>query len=175
MIDTASLNPLPNMKDHNCFGCSPVNPHGLQMIFLAAPGAVASRLSVPDHLCGWNNIVHGGVVSTILDEIMSRAAVYLLGRVILTRSIQVDFLKPVFTGKPIQAEGRVLERINEREAMIEGQLFNAEGTLCARSTGHFALFTPKTIRKLKFIDEALIDGLEALINADGKGQPNKGS
>ncbi|MBI9082343.1 MAG: PaaI family thioesterase [Desulfobacterales bacterium] len=169
MIDTASLKLLPNMQDHNCFGCSPVNPHGLKMTFLAADEAVISRLSVPDHLCGWNHLVHGGVVSTILDEIMGRSAVYLLGRVILTRSMQVDFLKPVFTGKPIQAEGRVLERVSEREAKIEGRLYDTDGVLCARSTGTFALFTPETIRKLKFMDDALVDGLEQLIEADGAG------
>lgn len=166
MIDASSLPTLPNMRDHNCFGCSPVNPHGLGMVFLAGDGAVVSRLEVPGHLCGWNNLVHGGVVSTILDEIMSRSAVYLLRRVILTRSMQVDFLKPVFTERPVQAEGRILETVGEREAKIEGQLFNDKGDLCARATGTFALFTSESIRRLKFMDMALVEGIEALINAD---------
>ena len=166
MIDASSLSVLPNLRDHKCFGCSPVNPHGLKMVFLAADGAVVSRLTVPNHLCGWNNLVHGGVVSTILDEIMSRSAIYLLRRVILTRSIQVDFLKPAFTGTPVQAEGRILEEVSEREATIEGRLFNADGELCARATGTFALFTSESIRRLNFMDMALVEGIEALINAD---------
>ena len=171
MIDASSLPPLPNMRDHNCFGCSPVNPHGLRMVFLSADGAVVSRLKVPDHLCGWNNVVHGGVVSTILDEIMSRSAIYLLRRLILTRSIQVDFLRPVFTGKPVQAEGRILEEVSEREAKIQGQLFNDHGDLCARATGTFAVFTPESMRRLEFMDVALIDRLEAMITADGNPEP----
>ena len=58
---------LPNRRDHNCFGCSPVNASGLQMTFYANETAVFSKVTVPEHLCGWNNLVHGGVLSTILD------------------------------------------------------------------------------------------------------------
>ena len=168
-MNTDGPKPLPNLENHRCFGCSPANPHGLQMKFLAEDDAVISRLAVPDHLCGWNDVVHGGVVSTILDEIMSRAAIYLLGRVILTKSMQVDFLKPVFTGREITARGRVLEQTGEREAKIRGDLFDAAGTRCARSTGTFALFTPDAIRKFDFMDPELIDGLEGLIHRDRVG------
>ena len=60
---------LPNADTHNCFGCSPINAHGLQMKFYTDEESVFTWLSVPEHLCGWNNLVHGGVLSTILDEI----------------------------------------------------------------------------------------------------------
>ena len=66
---------LPNNETHNCFGCSPVNPSGLQMNFFADDSSVYSEVTVPKHLCGWNNLIHGGVLSTILDEIMSWAAI----------------------------------------------------------------------------------------------------
>ena len=59
---------LPNSKTHNCFGCSPINPSGLQMEFYANDSFVFSEVTVPQHLCGWNNLIHGGVLSTILDE-----------------------------------------------------------------------------------------------------------
>ena len=166
MIDAKTLTPMPNLKDHNCFGCSPANPHGLQMRFLASDKSVVSRLTIPAHLCGWNNVAHGGVVSAILDEIMSRSAVYLLGRVILTRSITVDFLKPTFIGKPVQAEGEIMEQVSEREAIIQGRLYDDQENLCARSRGTFALFTPETIRRLGFMDNALVDKLEKMIQTD---------
>jgi acyl-coenzyme A thioesterase PaaI-like protein len=83
---------LPNNRDHNCFGCSPVNSSGLQMTFYTNESAVYSNTTVPNHLCGWNNLVHGGVLTTIMDEIMSWAAIYLLKQVPMTKSITVDFL-----------------------------------------------------------------------------------
>ena len=70
---------VPKGDDHKCFGCSPANPHGLQMEFYHADDAVLhSWLVVPDHLRGWNDLVHGGVISTILDEIMSWTAISML-------------------------------------------------------------------------------------------------
>ena len=62
------LKRLPNSGNHNCFGCSPVNPSGLQMKFYANEDKVFSEVTIPDHLCGWSNIAHGGVLTTILDE-----------------------------------------------------------------------------------------------------------
>jgi len=58
-------------EDHNCFACGPANPHGLHMTFQSNGKVVMSHLSVPDHLRGWNNMVHGGIISTILDEVMA--------------------------------------------------------------------------------------------------------
>jgi len=60
--------------------------------------SVFSWLKVPDHLFGWDNLVHGGILSTILGEIMSWSALYLLKEMILTKSMTVAFVKPVFEG-----------------------------------------------------------------------------
>ena len=80
---------LPNSATHNCFGCSPINPSGLQMNFYTNDSSVFSEVTVPKHLCGWNNLIHGGVLSTILDEIMSWAAIYLLKRITLRLSLSL--------------------------------------------------------------------------------------
>ena len=69
---------LPNTDINLCFGCGPDNKSGLQMEFFANSVTVYSNISVPEHLCGWSKIVHGGVVTTILDEIMSWSAFYCL-------------------------------------------------------------------------------------------------
>ncbi len=62
-------------RDAHCFGCSQKNPHGLKMRFYTDDTALYSWLNVPTHLCGWDGIVHGGVLSTILDEIMGWSAI----------------------------------------------------------------------------------------------------
>ena len=68
---------LPVDEDHNCFACGPANPHGLHMSFMSNGEVVVSHLTVPEHRRGWNNMVHGGIISTILDEGMSWAAIHL--------------------------------------------------------------------------------------------------
>ena len=105
MDEKEVLKPLPNTDTHNCFACSPINHSGLHMEFFTNDRSVFSWITVPDHLCGWNNLVHGGVLSTILDEIMSWAAIYLLKRVTMTKSMTVDFLKPVYIDHELKAAG----------------------------------------------------------------------
>ena len=139
---------LPVDEDHNCFACGPANPHGLHMTFQSDGEAVFSRLVVPDHLRGWNNMVHGGIISTILDEVMSWAAIHLIKSIIVTRKMSVDFLKPVFIGRQLTAEARVTEIRSRKEALLQGDLYNHEKQLCASARGSFALLKPKVAEKL---------------------------
>ncbi|MGD9102910.1 MAG: PaaI family thioesterase [Desulfobacterales bacterium] len=143
---------LPNNRGHNCFGCSPTNPSGLQMTFWADETSVTSTVTVPQHLCGWNNLVHGGVLSTILDEIMSWATIHLLKQVPMTKSISIDFIKPVYVANPLKVQGRVLDKISRREALMEGSIFNADDECCAKATGTFAIFSPAVAKRLQITD-----------------------
>ncbi len=160
MKSIEQMRKLPNRENNPCFGCGPANPYGLKMEFYTDGSAVFSRLSVPAHLCGWNDIVHGGVVSTVMDEAMSWASICLLRRYILTKSMTVEFLRPVWTERPIVAEARVIEKTSEREVILEGMLYDDAGTLCARSKGTFAIFTHAGITKLGLFDAGVLDSFE---------------
>lgn len=158
---------LPNTDTHHCFACSPVNPHGLQMKFYTDEESVFSWLSVPHHLCGWNNLVHGGVLTTILDEIMSWTAMYKLQHITVTRSMSVEFLKPVYVGKRIRAQGYVRTVERQRNAEMEGAVYNEEGALCARSTGIFALIKPNVAKRMEIMDAASLAWFEKVIAPSG--------
>ncbi len=164
MKDPEEKPPLNIGNYHNCFGCSASNAAGLRMTFRAQGESLCSRLTVPDHLCGWNNMVHGGVISTILDEIMSWAAIYLLKKVILTKSMTVDFIKPVFIRDELTAQGKVLERKSPREAQMTATLSNKSGEICATAVGTFALLAPKTIIRMGILDEASLRTIMPLID-----------
>lgn len=161
-MDDTSFVQLPNRIGHRCFGCSPVNPCGLKMTFFSDGKMLFSELSVPDHLSGWNNIVHGGVISTILDEIMGWSAIYLLKCFVLTKSITVEFMKPLLVGKKLRAEGRVADVKNDRQAAMDGSLYDDDGNLCARATGTFAIFAPAVALRLGIIDDGVVEDLERL-------------
>jgi uncharacterized protein (TIGR00369 family) len=144
---------LPNSSEHYCFGCSPVNPSGLQMNFFADRDTVFSNVTIPDHLCGWSNIAHGGVLTTILDEIMSWAALHFIKRITMTKSMNIEFIKPVYIRNPLKAEGKVLEITGNHEALMEGILYNDKGDACAKSTANFAIFSPKIAKRLGIADD----------------------
>ncbi|RJX33391.1 MAG: PaaI family thioesterase [Desulfurivibrio sp.] len=154
---TEKFKPLPRHTEGFCFGCGPTNKAGLGMRFFSDGDSVVSRVAVPEHLCGWGRVVHGGVISTMLDEVMGWTAIHLLQRLVLTKSLQVQFERPVFSGEMLWLAGRIREKISEREALMTGELFNPAGERCAFSQGVFALFTGPAAKKLGFIDPDLVD------------------
>lgn len=148
-------------EERLCFGCGADNPYGLHMQFQSDGEKVISRLTVPEHLCGWDDIIHGGIVSTIHDEMMSWTAIQLLRKMILTKSVTIDFLKPLFTGREIEARGRIHTEISAREAIVESSIFDDTGTCCSKGRGTFALITPEFARKQGVISEKAIQSFEA--------------
>jgi len=156
---------LPNRGYHKCFGCGPGNPTGLQMKFFSDDKSVFSRVKVPDHLVGWDNLVHGGILSTILDEIMGWSAMYLLKKLNLTKSMTVDFIKPVFEGMELKVEGSVFEKRSEKEAVMQGRIYNNEGVLCTKSKGIFVLFEPKVAKRLNMMSAEALKDIEPILKA----------
>lgn len=94
---------------------------------------------------------------------MGWSAIYLLRAMVLTKSINIDFLKPIYVGDDIRAEGRVVE-MREREAVMQGLLYNSEGRLCARATGIFAMVPAERAKKMGMLDEALLRDLDKLVS-----------
>ncbi len=163
-INIETLKKISNRDNHNCFGCSSQNSYGLQMKFYTNDEALFSKIIVPGHLCGWNNFVHGGIISTMLDEVMSWSAIYLLNRIILTKSMTVDFLKPIFIGDELTVKGTVQSRTSERESIMIGEIYNSNMELSAQSKGTFSLFTLDAVRKLNFLEDHLIDEFAEIMN-----------
>ena len=156
--------PLPTSADHNCFACSPANAAGLQMAFFRHEDRVYSRTTIPAHLGGWNDVTHGGVVSTILDETMSWAAMVLLKRLSFTRKMTVEFMKTVAVGATMEAEGRILEVKDSREAVVEGILTDSDNNVCAVSQGTFRIFSPAVAKRLKIVDDKMLAWFHGLFD-----------
>ncbi len=167
----SNLKALPNRGSHGCFGCSPVNPHGLQMKFFSGDAALFSWLTVPEHLCGWDSLAHGGVLATILDETMGWTAIHFLKKFALTNSLTVEFHKPVRIGEEIRVEGRVIEALGKREATVEGFIYKGAEVLCAKSLGKFRLFTAGAISRLGVIGEESMKNFDFLIRPQPENDP----
>lgn len=156
--------PLPQRGNHNCFGCSPNNPSGLKLTFFTDGRKVVSWPKVPEHLGGWGNIVHGGITTTMLDEAMGWAALHLLRKITLTKSIQVEFLRPVYLGEQLRLEGIPLEINGGTEAVMRGLLYNSEDQLCARATARFALLSLDAMREKGIVDEKTLEGIAEIFS-----------
>jgi acyl-coenzyme A thioesterase PaaI-like protein len=110
-------------KDGRCFVCGPDNERGLQAVFQIdkEKHRAESRLRIPGWTQGWKDVVHGGLLATILDEACVHAA-RTLGPLPVTAELTVRYRKPVLVDTEIhvfaQVRGRK-RRIVEVCARIE--------------------------------------------------------
>ncbi len=133
--------PIEN-TDTACFACGSDNPYGLHMQFSTDGTKLYSHVMPPAHMTGWDHLLHGGIISTILDEIMAWTAIHLLQRVILTKSLQVEFMRPIQVNTGLEVQGWV-EKQQERRAWIKGVIYDEQEMEMARSTGEMVLFAPQ--------------------------------
>jgi len=152
--------------DYNCFGCGPGNNAGLKMEFYTNDerNAVYSWLTVPDHVCGWGNVVHGGIVTTILDEAMGWAAATKLQTFFLTKTLTTNFYQPISAGQDIFVSGEVAENRNNREADVKAAIYDISDNLLANATSVISVLPIEVIREKKLFTGQALKAIEASIS-----------
>jgi uncharacterized protein (TIGR00369 family) len=83
---------------------------------------------------------HGGIIATILDEAMGKVNKF-SNVVALTRTMNVEYLKPVPLGKQLTVIGRA-ESVLGREYVNVAEVVGDKGEVLARSTGTFIAVDP---------------------------------
>ncbi|AWB11068.1 putative domain 1-containing protein [Thermodesulfobium acidiphilum] len=96
------------IADDWCFACGKANPLGLRLEISQDEESVLTTFQFQKSHQGWNNIVHGGIISTILDELSTWAAVR-LGYKVVTAQLTVKFKKPIYIGTNVMVSARVTE------------------------------------------------------------------
>jgi acyl-coenzyme A thioesterase PaaI-like protein len=114
---------IPAETQSTCFVCGPANPGGLRIRYEHAPGGSVSAAWIPDSRWeGFRGIIHGGIVSTVLDEAMSKAVAALPCQA-LTAELRVRLHRRVQPGMELRIEGWVVDRRRRRirtEAVLAG-------------------------------------------------------
>jgi acyl-coenzyme A thioesterase PaaI-like protein len=124
-----------------CFVCGQDNGRGLRIRFECdGRGETTASWTPEPAFEGFEGIVHGGVVSTVLDEAMSKA-VAASGAEALTAELRVRFRRHVATGESYRVRGWVVRRAR-RLIETEAFLTAADGTEHAHAWARF-LVLPK--------------------------------
>ncbi len=121
--------------DRCCFVCGERNPLGLKLKIRtnADRGESEADVTFPDHFQGWEKVVHGGLLATVLDEALIYAAAA-KGIKCVTGEITVRFIKPAPTGVSLRIKGRFIED-KGRVVLAESDISDGEGTVFARAAG----------------------------------------
>ena len=117
-----------------CFVCGRENPVGLKLAFYEdrQTDQVRASVIIPDQYQGYPGVVHGGILSTILDEVSGRAVMLQEGddRLMATLRMTVRFRRPTPTETPLTAVGWVVQ-VGGIGARVAGEIRLSDGTVTA--------------------------------------------
>lgn len=123
------------IKYSGCFVCGDENPHGLRIPFHYEDGQAVAEYVADEKFQGYKGIFHGGLVATLLDEIMAKA-VLAQKRYCMTVEMNIRFRKAIPVGTRLKLTARVTA---DRGRLLEtaGELTVLDGTVHATATGKY--------------------------------------
>ncbi len=129
---------LPRSK--GCFVCGSAgdNPRSLALDILwnEEEGNTEIALSPDSSWCGYEGIVHGGIIASVFDDAMAWAVKKEIGTWAMTGEMSIRYLRPVKSGKTYVAKGKVDKRTGRR-VNASGVLTDDEGKKMAEATALF--------------------------------------
>lgn len=119
--------------DNYCFVCGKKNPIGLKLNFKIdrESKTIQTEFTPTKPYQGYKDIVHGGIISTILDEAMVKLAIG-LGMTVVTVDMGIRFKKPLLVGERITVSAALLDESKKiiearAEAVKDDGILVAEG------------------------------------------------
>jgi uncharacterized protein (TIGR00369 family) len=130
-----------------CFGCGAANAQGMHLRFDRDDQRqrIVGRFRLGPEYQGATGFIHGGIIATVLDEVMSKASRFSEVRAV-TAELTVEYLKPVRVGEELTVEGFNTRR-EGRQLYHEGEIRDAAGTLLARGRGRFVVIDKERFRQ----------------------------
>ena len=136
MSDTIKLAPNPANR---CFGCGGGNDDGMKLTFDQdnEKRRIVGRFVLGERYQGGGGMAHGGIIATLLDEVMGKVCRFREVRAV-TAELNVEYLKPVNVQNEIVVEGWETEQ-KGRNLFHVGEIRDAAGGVLARGKGRFVI------------------------------------
>jgi acyl-CoA thioesterase FadM len=100
-------------------------------------------------------LVHGGIITLLLEEVAQWTIISHLGRFGVTREISVRYLKPVPINKEIFVEAQIIKK-DDKSIVFNSTLHNSEGILLVESESNWTFVSPSAIAKASAVDESML-------------------
>lgn len=129
-----SKSPMDLANDQMCFVCGKRNRNGLQLDFeLVGEDRIRTEFIPPKRFQGWKDILHGGIIATILDEVMVNAA-YLRKIMAVSAKLEIRLRKPAAIGERLIFYGQILKQ-GAKTLDVKAWAEQENGTVVAEATG----------------------------------------
>lgn len=123
----------------NCFGCAPGNMKGLRLKFRHdEAGRIHTDVCLGRDFESFPGIIHGGIVATVMDEVLARASLHVHRVPAMTVGLRLRYVKVMKTGQPYVAVAEVQSRDGEL-VRLSGRLESATDGLVAAADATFML------------------------------------
>ncbi len=131
------------VSNGGCFVCGEKNPYGLKIKFQVdrQKQNIETTFTVNPTYQGWDGIVHGGILCTLLDEAMANL-VYELGLNGIAASLEVRFKKPAPTLQPLRIYGEITE-VHKKLVKAKAHISKEDGTVLATGMATFVRQGPQ--------------------------------
>ena len=119
-----------------CFVCGEDNPRGMRARSYVVGDRIELPFTAPLAFAGWRTVIHGGLVATVLDEVMTWAAIVGSRQACFAAEFSIRMQKPLKPGTRCVAVGRMAEnrrRIFNTEAFLQDE----DETIYARASGRY--------------------------------------
>ncbi len=122
-----------------CYVCGRDNKLGLNTAFLFDGLTVEANFVPQAEHCGFDNVVHGGILFAIADEAMMQL-IHACGIRAVTAEVLIKFKRPAFVGDKIMVRG---ERLRCRGRLVEcgAAVFNESGEIICNAEGKFLRYS----------------------------------
>lgn len=129
-----------------CFGCSPDHPIGFHLRFFRDGDDIVTRFVPESRYQGPPGVMHGGLVTTLADEIAAWTVIGSRRRFGFTAAIEARLKKPLRIDEEVVGRGKIV-RDTPRIVNIQVELTQAE-TLCFTGEFTFALLDRAAAERL---------------------------
>ena len=127
-----------------CFACSPENPIGLKLKPVHDGEKVTAEFTAGKFHQGWNDVVHGGILYTLLDEVTAYAMLCHGIEFGVTAKGEIRFKQVAPINEPIQASAWVT-KLTKRLVETKGVLTLKDNTVIA--DGDFLFYVWRQSKK----------------------------
>jgi acyl-coenzyme A thioesterase PaaI-like protein len=136
--------PITPLADNYCFVCGRDNPRGLKIKVTYFPEELAAEteLALPREYQGWADVIHGGILSTLLDEMMAHAVWRFAGPG-LTLSMEVRFHAPLKPDEEIKVRGELAAGNGSRRLAWAEIIRTSDNKKIASAKSRFLLLEDK--------------------------------
>jgi len=91
------------IDDRYCFACGERNPIGMRLNFKLTEGGIEAKYAFPREMQGYSGVVHGGMISLLLDEVMVNLPWLKDKKPVVSAEIKMQFKKPLAIMEPVTA------------------------------------------------------------------------